>query len=325
MRDMGSMKRIGRALPVLILLAALSGCGGESSSGKTVDDAMLLYQDGWFLQARRVASEHMDEPRGKLVYCLCRVFDQASQNYTEGLDGLRALYEDEGLRKNDLGAWAEAGLSYGRVIQVNQLRKKSEGSKGSQIPEKYDEVDVRGIFTEIMTGTPDTAQGSMAGLYLGETYFRSGVEGDADKGFETLEAYLTSEETAAKASGESARESAKASGKPEAELEKIEQEARRARLQHTVPLRLYLDIQYVDVRGDYASSFRHMKTAYELGIVKEVLRRTILFRMGRTCDVKLEKAKEARAYYEEFLKDYAFEKRTPLVKRYLEEMGRRGQ
>ena len=89
---------------------------------------------------------------------------------------------------------------------------------------------------------------------------------------------------------------------------------------HTVPLHLYLDTSYIDQRGDYARSFEHVREAFELGIVKEVLRRTVLFRLGRICDSKLDRDREARQYYEQFLKEYPFAKQTPLVKRYLEEM-----
>ena len=295
----GLVKRASWALSAGMLLAVLVGCGEKASSGKTVDGMLLLYQGGWYAQARAAALEHMDEPKGQLVYYLCRVFDFQNLNYEEGLDGLRKLYDDPAVRRNDVGVWAEAGLSYGRVIQVNQLRKLVEGDKGSQIPKKYDEVDVRAIFADIMEATPETAQGTMAGIYLGETYFRSDEPGAFDKGFKALEACLAGEEAAAA---------------------KLPETDRKQRLLHTVPLHLYLDIQYVDLKGDYAGSFEHLKAAFDLGIVKEILRRTTLFRMGRTCDIKLNRKREAKRYYEQFLVEYPFAKRTPLVKRYLEEM-----
>jgi tetratricopeptide (TPR) repeat protein len=284
MRSILTITRWGAVALALCLTGALVGCGSDSSQGKTLDEMMALYQDAWYKPAKAAALQHMDDPKGILVYSLCRVFDSSDLNYEEGLSGLLKLYEDQGLRKSAPLVWAEAGLTYGRVIQVNQQRKKVEGR--SQIPAKYDGTDVRTIFADVMKEVPETAQGAMATIYLGETYFRSQEKTDWDTGFEMVEKYLAEQKD-----------------KP-----------------HTVPVHLYVDVQYVDHRGDYEKSFEHLKAAYELGIVKQVLRRVVLFRLGRTCDFRLHRNGEAKKYYEEFLEKYPFAKETPLVKRYLAEM-----
>lgn len=273
------------AAPALAVMATLAGCG--KAAEKTLDEAMTLYQDSWFTQAKEAARQHMDDPAGRLVYYLCCVFDSHDQSYAEGLSGLKKLYDDADVRETQPMVWAEAGMSYGRVIQVNSLREQLEGPKGNQVPENYRKEDVRGIFESIVARVPETSQGSTAVIYLAESYFRSGEKSEEDAGFGMVEKYLSSQPEGA---------------------------------QYTVPVHLYIDMQYVNYRGDYGRSYEHLRRAYDLGIVKEMTRRSVMFRMARTCDVKLKKKAEAKAHYEAFLKEYPYAQQTPLVKRYIAEL-----
>jgi len=272
------LKRVRWVLLACVVLVV----PGRLCLGETIDEMLRLYQDMRYVRAKRIAGEHMEDPRGKLVYHLCELFDSAHKAIPQGLKGLRELYQDQTVREAHPLVWAEAGLSFGRVIQVDQWRTKAEGR--SQLPKEHADEDVRAVFSDIVARTPESAQGAMAVIYLGETYFRNGDKAQHDAGFELVEKYLAGQGASAK---------------------------------HTVPVHLYIESQYINHRGDYGKSFEHLKQAYELGVVKEMLRRVVLFRMARMCDIKLKRKGEARRYYEKFLVDYPFAKRTPLVKRYL--------
>jgi len=184
-------------------------------------------------------------------------------------------------------------LSYARVIQANQLRKKDD-----QLPGNYEKLDVTPMLTEIVSQVPDTTQGAAAVMYLAQPCFISERKEDNDAGFEIVERYLAGQETVEDARKKQGDETV-----------------------HTVPVHLFIQGQYVNLRGDYAGAFKHAKKAYELGITKEITERAVLFELGRMCDIKLNRKDEARAYYEDFLKKYPNAQQTPLAKRYLADLG----
>ena len=60
----------------------------------TIDEAILAYSNTDFLTARRIASQHLDEPAGRLVYHLCQLYDKENQDINKALAGLKEIYED---------------------------------------------------------------------------------------------------------------------------------------------------------------------------------------------------------------------------------------
>ena len=292
-RSTGAVLALSAALVVSTALMLVSGCGKGSSTDTTLDEVLHLYQESWYKQAKKAAAEHMDEPLGKLVYHLCEVFDARARNLSKGLGGLRELYQDKELREKHPEIWCEAGLSYGRVIQVNQIRLREETQAKKLLPGEYIDVDVREVFSDIVARMPGSVYGAKAVVYLAESHFRSGEKSEHDAGFALIEKFLADYKGPAK---------------------------------NTVPVHLYIESYYINFRGDYAKSFKHLRTAYETGIAKDMLKRVVLFRLGRMSDIKLNnKKKEARAYYEEFRRQYEYAEQMPVVKRYLKELDGKGK
>lgn len=294
MRETGWSSRVSGILRALLVGAILLTALGETSKcfGATTDEMLRLYQESLYRQAKKAAAEHMDDPLGRLVYHLCEVFDTGARNLNKGLGGLRDLYQDKELRENHPEIWCEAGLSYGRVIQVNQLRLREEVEVKKLLPGEYVDVEVREVFSDIVARTPQSIHGAKAVVYLGESYFRSKEKSEHDVGFALIEKFLSDYKGPAK---------------------------------NTVPVHLYVESYYINLRDDYVKSFEHLRAAYEAGVAKEMLKRVVLFRLGRMSDVKLKRKKQARAYYEEFLSQYPYAERTPVVKRYLKELDGKGK
>jgi len=149
---------------------------------------------------------------------------------------------------------------------------------------EYADVDVRKVYRDIIAAVPDGVHACTAVTYLAETYMQSEQKARQDEGFSLVEGFLA------------------AYAGPERD---------------TVPVHLYIEGYYVSLRGDYEASFRHLKKAYELGMAKELLKRVTLFRMARTCEVKLARGSEAEAYYRQFLGLFPNDRLTPIARRYL--------
>jgi len=149
---------------------------------------------------------------------------------------------------------------------------------------EYADFDVRKVCRDIIAAVPDGVHACTAATYLAETYLQSEQKAQQDAGFRLVEGFLA---------------------------------AFTGPARDTVPVHLYIEGYYVSLRGDYGASFRHLKRAYELGISKELLKRVTLFRMARTCEVKLARSSEAEAYYRQFLGLFPNDRLTPIARRYL--------
>ena len=261
---------------ILLASAAVALAFGTSGAGEGLGEARRLYQEGDLTSARRIAAEHSSDPAGRLVLHLCRVHDAKDQDIAGGLAGLKALYEQKSLKGSHPHVWAEAALSYARVIQLLRERK---------LHTEYDRVDVRAVYRDIIASAPTDVRACTGLMYLAETHLRSKDRAVQDEGFRIVEEFLAGHE-----------------GRPE----------------NAVPVHQYVEGYYVVLRGDYRKSFAHLKAAYEIGIPKEMLKRLALFRMARTCEVKLGRPEDAKRYYRLFLRDYPNDRRTPVARRYLE-------
>lgn len=277
-------KRINCTLVTLLFLVFFVGIFVKSSYGRDrvgggeLEDAILAYADSDFVKAWELASKHLDDPTGRLIHCFCQIYVKKFENIKHGLAGLKDIYEDKQL---DVGIRAEAGLSYGRRIQIFHIRKKR--------PE-YDDVDLEALYKDIIALDPDSAKACYAAMYLCEMYFQ-GIDGlDKNKLFPFLENFLDNY---------------------------------KGQERETLAVHLIADHLYIEANEDYVNSYRHLKAAYDIGIKKALLRRKALFRLGRICDVKLNKVELARKYYERFLELYPNAKKTPIVVRHLAKLNER--
>ena len=144
----------------------------------------------------------------------------------------------------------------------------------------YNDVDTREIFLDIMKSFPGTLYACMACIYQAEDFFNSEDPARKEKGFELIESFLKTYK------GDSV---------------------------NTVPLHLYADKFYISIDRNYGKSFEHLKTAYEIGITNDVIRREALFRLGRICDVKLNDKIHALFYYRKFTDLYPDAALTPIA------------
>jgi tetratricopeptide (TPR) repeat protein len=87
-----------------------------------------------------------------------------------------------------------------------------------------------------------------------------------------------------------------------------------------VPVHLFADFEYIARRVDYKSAIRHLKAAYDLGIISPKVAEETLFRLGRMSQIKLKNSQSAEKYYTIFLEKFPHSRYTPLVKRYLSEL-----
>lgn len=149
----------------------------------------------------------------------------------------------------------------------------------------YADIDVRGVYRRVIELVPQDIAACTAARYLAESYMGAKT---FEKGLEFVEDFL-----------------ANYAGPPE----------------HTIPVHLFVEAYYIDGRGDYAKAMTHLKTAYDLGIIKDTVRRKVLFRMGRICDTKLKDIDKARTYYREFLERYPQATQAPVIRRYLNALG----
>ena len=271
---MPQLKQLTLSLLILTLLP-----GTPSTAATDNLTASQLYQKGYFSKALRLAQK--DEPHSpleQLIISLCQIYDKRNQNISSGLAGLRTIYLDQTIKANASLIWAEAALSYARIIQVLQTRKR--------YPE-YEQVDISKVYRIIIATVPQDTRACTATIYLTEGYLSSNDLIEQEKGFAFIENFI-----------------ANYTGDPA----------------NLTPLHIYLDGYYINLKKDYASSFKHLRTAYETGINKEILARVTLFRLGRICDVKLNRKKQAKVYYKEFLRLFPNDQRASVARSYLAEL-----
>ncbi len=98
-----------------------------------------------------------------------------------GLAGLRALYEDAALRRDNKQVWAEAAVSYARVIQLLQNRN---------LRPEYANVDVGKVFRDVIRTVGESVRACTAVLYLTDAHFKSDRQKTQDEGFALVEKFL---------------------------------------------------------------------------------------------------------------------------------------
>ena len=153
---------------------------------------------------------------------------------------------------------------------------------------EYANVDIGAVYQKVIQLAAMDIKACTAAIYLGQWYLDKQDAGQDEKAFHFIEGFLENYP-----------------GPPE----------------NTVPVHLFIEVFYIDRRSDYASSVGHLKDAYDLGIAKDTVRREVLFRMGRIYDAKLKQVNNARMVYQQFLELYPSAAQTPVVRRYLKELG----
>ncbi len=180
------------------------------------------------------------------------------------------------------GIRIEAGLSRTRVLQLLARRDSSSTLQALQMPTAFQRL------INLAEGRPESVQ---AAIYRTESlfddYFETADPAKSEEAFSFLETFI-----------------ATYTGAP----------------RDLVPAHLYLEGYYLEIEQDYSKSFFHLQQAHQLGIRKLITERTVIFKLGRICDLKLADPASAERYYRMFLKRFPDARRTPLVKRYLREL-----
>ena len=175
----------------------------------------------------------------------------------------------------------EAKLSYTRIIQLLQIRGRHE---------QYDSVNVEGLFAEIIEDAGNDKRACYAALYLTEYHFegylKTNNEAKGQKAIDCIEQFLADY---------------------------------KGSKENTVFLHLYAEKMHTNITEDYQKSLMHLETAYQIG-VSAVAKQSVLFKLGRINDIKLNNKEAAVKYYKEYLRLYPYVTKTPLVKRYLGEL-----
>lgn len=267
---------VTRILFIAGWLLSATVCLGESPD---LTAGMRAYQAGDFGEARRISALHLDQPHGRLVHALCLVHDADRGDLDQGLAALQALYRDTGA---PVEIRLEAGLAYGRMIQLLQVRSLHPQFAG---------VDTAAFFREYIRQAGHTEYACLAALNLVELYCDNGLlqkdPRQADQALSFLETFFSDYQG------------------PASDL---------------LPLHLLAEGLYEEVTADFEKCYHHLSSAYRLGITKMQIERTVLFKMGRINHIKLNDPDRAAGYYRVFLKKYPNAQRTPQVKRYLAEL-----
>ncbi|MFH0911755.1 MAG: hypothetical protein V1918_09665 [Planctomycetota bacterium] len=263
------------------------GClllAGPVLAAEDMNAAIRYYRDGDFPKARLIAKENMEgSPLAQLIYYLCPVFE--NPNNTDAIaSGLEGL---KPLYEDTSLKSAHPDIWAEAALVYGRVIHLAQIRK--QL-DQYAGMDVRKVYRDIIAGVPEGEHACMAAMYMGETYLATEDKALQDEGFAFVEKFLKAYKGAPK---------------------------------NTVPVHLYIEGYYINLHGDYEKSYEHLKKAYEIGITKEVLARVTLFRMARMCDIKVNRPMEAKKLYEKFIELYPNGLRTPVAKRYLQELQER--
>lgn len=184
------------------------------------------------------------------------------------------------------GVRVEAGLAYARMVQLLQVRER--------FPE-FNGIDVVPVYRELIELAGESRNAVIAALYLADYYMDCQAPGSKRvlqrKAISLLENFS-------------------------ADFEGPEH--------YLVPILLYLDRFYLLVEEDFQKSFEVIQRAYNLGIEQQLIDKTVLFKLGRISELKLGDNARAGEYYREFLEKYPHTRRSPMVRRYLKELTKKG-
>lgn len=163
-------------LAAVLLVAAPARAEG-------LEEARAAYAAGHFSEAERIASGLPDEPEAQLIQALCAMYRPQTAQRTEGMQELRALYDD---KTAPLPIRIEAGLSYARLYQVLASRNMLQG-----LPEE----DLITFYWEFIERAEDAPQApwaaqSIAAL-LAEDAAASGSDQGLRKALLRLETFLS--------------------------------------------------------------------------------------------------------------------------------------
>lgn len=122
------------------------------------DEMLQSYILGNYPRAEKLARELKNDPEGRLILQLSKVYDKTnSENTTlEGIYALGDYYRDE---KMPAKYRLLAGMSYARCGQLAQERKDIYGNAA-------DNVDYKSVYADIIKRYPNSAEACAAVLYL---------------------------------------------------------------------------------------------------------------------------------------------------------------
>lgn len=153
-----------------------------AAHGQGLEAARAAYAAGHFSEAERIASAHSGEPEAQLIQALCAIYRPQTARRNEGMQQLRALYDDEAA---PLPIRIEAGLSYARLYQVLASRNMLQGMPEENLVEFYWE------FIEFAQDAPQApwAAQSIAAL-LAEDAAESGSAQGLREALPRLESFI---------------------------------------------------------------------------------------------------------------------------------------
>ena len=151
-----------------------------------------------------------------------------------------------------------------------------------------DGIDYNVIYDSIKNEYPSSPEACFAVVYQAQGLFESDIKEDKIKGITILEKFLNNY---------------------------------RGTKNFLAAINILLADEYIIVHGNYRKAVKYLISAYTNGISNPRSDEIILFRIARTYDLKLKDRKSAQKYYRLFIEKYPNSASTPIVKRYLREMG----
>jgi tetratricopeptide (TPR) repeat protein len=151
-----------------------------------------------------------------------------------------------------------------------------------------DGIDFNAIYDSIINTYPDSPEACFAVVYQAQSLFESSDKKNNLKGISILEKFLTNY---------------------------------KGPKNFLAAINILIADQYIISDANYRKATKYMLNAYKSGISNPRTREIVLYRIGRTYDLKLKDKKSAQKYYRMFIKKYPNSSSTPIIKRYLREMG----
>jgi hypothetical protein len=148
-------------------------------------------------------------------------------------------------------------------------------------------IDYDSIYDTIIAGHPNSSAACFAIAYQTEGWFTSGDKNKIEKAFEKLEDFLNNYKGPKRYLG---------------------------------ALNVMLADRYIIHDRHYGKAVKHLVAALDFGISNPRTAEQILYRVGRTYDIKLHNRIMADKYYKEFLEKYPNSAYVTIIERYMKEM-----
>ena len=148
-------------------------------------------------------------------------------------------------------------------------------------------IDYESVYDAIIANYPDSSAACFAVTYQTEGWFTSGDENKIEKAFADLKNFMKDYKGPKRYLG---------------------------------ALNIMLADCYIIHGRHYDKAVKHLVAALDLGISNPRTAEQILYRIGRTYDIKLHDIKLAEKYYKKFLKEYPNSAYATIIERYMKEI-----